>query len=311
MAASVICVGSNMTDMIAYVKRAPGPGETIIGDRFAQGFGGKGANQAVMASSLGAKVAMVTCLGDDANGTAYRQHFEALGIDTSHTHTAPGSSGCAPIWVEADGQNRIIVIPGANNSLTAAQAVAAVDALVAPASVVVGQFEIPQAVTAAAFAAAKKRGAITVLNPAPAESILPELLASSDWLIPNESEFALLATGAPTDSPPTDAAILAFAAKVGARLLVTLGAAGVALVDKDGASVQRLAAPKTTGVVDTTGAGDAFVGAFCHGLASGLNEPDAVELGMACASDSVTREGTQTSFPTLARCRELGVLPQK
>lgn len=182
-----MCVGSNMTDMIAYCKRAPGPGETIIGDRMVLGFGGKGANQAVMARSLGSEVSIVTCLGDDANGLSYRKHFESLGIDTKHTHTAAGvASGCAPIWVEADGQNRIIVIPGANNLLTAEQAVAAVEA--STASVCFGQFEIPQAVTAVAFAAAKKRGATTILNPAPAESVQPELLAASDWLIPNESE---------------------------------------------------------------------------------------------------------------------------
>ena len=106
------CVGSNMTDMIAYCQRAPGPGETIVGDRMVVGFGGKGANQAVMARALGANVAMVTCLGNDANGAAYQKHFESIGIDTTHVHTADGvASGCAPIWVEADGQNRIIIIP--------------------------------------------------------------------------------------------------------------------------------------------------------------------------------------------------------
>ena len=129
-------------------------------------------------------------------------------------------------------------------------------------------------------------------------------------LIPNESEFAVLSTGAPSDEPPTDAAILALAAKLkSSRLLVTLGADGVALVDAAGASVERLRPPPTSGVIDTTGAGDAFVGAFCHGLASGMPELEAVRLGMACASDSVTREGTQTSFPTRERCQTLGILP--
>lgn len=297
-----------MTDMITYVKRAPGAGETIVGDRMAIGFGGKGANQAVMARFLGSEVAMVNCLGDDANGASYRKRFEELGIDTSHVHTAAAgiSSGAAPIWVEADGQNRIIIVPGANHELTPQQAVAAVEAL--PAAVVIGQFEIPQVVTAAAFAAAKARGATTVLNPAPAEAISAELLAASDWLIPNESEFALLSTGALSDEPPSDEAIAAFAKKVGVRLLVTLGGAGCALVGADG-SVSRLPAPPMESAVkDTTGAGDAFVGAFCHGLAAGLGELDAVRLGMACASDSVTRDGTQSSFPSRARCEALGIL---
>lgn len=306
---TVMCVGSNMTEQIAYVKRAPGPGETIVGERMAFGFGGKGANQAVMARYLGSDVVMVTCLGDDANGSAYHKHFESLGIDTTHVHTASGiASGAAPIWVEADGQNRIIVVPGANDLLTPEQAVAAVAAVPA-AEVVVGQFEIPQAVTAAAFAAAKARGSTTVLNPAPAQSLDPALLSATDWLIPNESEFALLATGQPSDAPPSDEAIAAFASTVpkGVRLLVTLGCDGVALVDAAGA-VQRLPPPPTAHVVDTTGAGDAFVGSFCHALASGFAELAAIQFGMACASDSVTREGTQTSFPKRDRCAELGIL---
>jgi len=308
----VVCVGSNMTDMISYVKRAPGPGETIIGDRMVLGFGGKGANQAVMARLLGSEVSMVTCLGDDANGTSYRKHFESMGIDATHTHTASGvASGCAPIWVEADGQNRIIVIPGANDLLTCEQASAAV-AGVDASTVVVGQFEIPQRVTAAGFAAAKQRGATTVLNPAPAQTLDASLLACSDWLIPNESEFALLATGQPSESAPTDEQIVKYAATLQlqrVRLLVTLGAQGVALVDAECARVTRLPAPPTSQAIDTTGAGDAFVGAFCHGLASGLDEIDAIRLGMACASDSVTREGTQTSFPSRERCDQLGLVP--
>eukprot|EP00928_Gymnodinium_smaydae_P062230 TRINITY_DN46140_c0_g1_i1.p1 TRINITY_DN46140_c0_g1~~TRINITY_DN46140_c0_g1_i1.p1 ORF type:complete len:339 (-),score=62.70 TRINITY_DN46140_c0_g1_i1:314-1249(-) len=302
--ASVICVGSTMMDMVTYVKRAPGPGETIVGERFALGFGGKGANQAVMARLLGSEVAMVNCLGDDANGASYRKRFEELGINVDHVHTASGvASGCAPIWVEADGQNRIIVVPGANHSLTPDQATAAAESL--PARVCFGQFEIPQRVTAAAFSAAKKRGVVTVLNPAPAEQIEKDLLAATDWIIPNESEFALLSRGELSDEPVTDDAIIAFATKLGVRLLVTLGASGVALVDAACTTVTRLPAPPTGKVVDTTGAGDAFVGGFCHGLARGLDEVTACKLGMACASDSVTREGTQASFPDNEQCKQI------
>ena len=308
-------VGSTMIEHFTYLKRAPGPGETVVGDRTAIGYGGKGANQAVMACNLGSKVAMVNCLGDDAHGGMYREKLQAMGVDVTHVHIAAGiASGAAPIWVEADGTNRIIVVPGANNELSPEQAVAAVDAL--KAEVVVGQFEIPQNVTAAAFASAKQQGATTVLNPAPAAAVLAALLASSDWIIPNESEFVLLATGAPpppNGDLPSDEAILQYAAALRAqslstRLLVTLGAAGVALVSPAGDQVTRLAPPPTADVVDTTGAGDAFVGAFAHGLASGLAELDAVKLGMACASDSVRREGTQPSFPTLERCRALGLV---
>ncbi len=304
----VLVVGSTMIEHFSYVSRVPGPGETIIGERTALGLGGKGANQAVMARQLGATVTMVNCLGDDSYAEMYRRRFEEVGIDTTHVHTATGvASGAAPIWVEADGTNRIIVVPGANNCLTAEQAVAAVDAV--DASVVVGQLEIPQLVTAAAFAAAKKRGMVTVLNPAPAQTLDPALLAATDWLIPNESELALLSSGAPTDAPPTDAAILAYAAKhAHASLLVTLGAAGVALVsDVDGRKrVIRLEPPLPAAtVVDTTGAGDAFVGAFAYGLGIQKGPIAAAALGMACATDSVTREGTQPSFPTPDKCREI------
>ena len=198
--------------------------------------------------------------------------------------------------MEADGTNRIIIVPGANHMLTPEQAVNAVESL--SAKVAIGQFEIPQRVTAAAFGTAKNLGMTTLLNPAPAETIDPELLRVTDWIIPNEPEFTLLAGGTPTDD-----AIIEFGRRVGVRLLVTLGASGVALLSADG-SVQRVPPPKTPAVVDTTGAGDAFVGAFGHGLAVGLAELDAVRLGMACASDSVTRTGTQTSFPSRKRCRE-------
>jgi ribokinase len=162
----IAVVGSTNLDLIAYTPRIPGPGETLIGDRFVMGFGGKGANQAVMARLLGAEVAMVNCVGDDAYGELTRANLAGFGIDVSYVYTRPGASGVAPIWVEPDGTNRIIVIPGANHLLTAEQAAAAVTGFPS-LDVVIGQFEIPQAVTAAAFAAARRRGATTILNPAP------------------------------------------------------------------------------------------------------------------------------------------------
>ena len=293
----IAVVGSTNIDLIAYTSRVPGAGETVIGDRFQMGFGGKGANQAVMAGLLGAKVAMVNCIGDDEYGRMTLENFASFGIDVSHVRTAPGSSGVAPIWVEPDGTNRIIVVPGANYSLTVEQAAAAIASVESPA-VVVGQFEIPQPVTAAAFAAARRRGATTILNPAPAHPIDADLLTATDWLIPNEVEFAVIVGEAPSDG-----AMAAFAAAAGTRLVVTLGAAGAAIVRRDG-SVERMPAERAE-AVDTTGAGDAFVGAFAYGLAAGLDEAQAVRLGMACATDSVTRPGTQTSFPRRDRCLEL------
>ena len=287
--ARIAVVGSTMIDLVAFTDRVPDAGETLVGRRFQMGFGGKGANQAVMASLLGADVAMVNCLGDDAYGDMTLENFATFGIDTTHVHRTEGASGVAPIWVEGDGTNRIIIIPGANDALTPDQAADAVLSM-QDVSVVVGQLEIPQSVTAAGFRAAREREMVTILNPAPAAKLDRELLETTSWLIPNEIEFAML-TG--TDAAD-DRALSSFTTDTGVRLLVTLGEKGVTLVQSDG-SVSRIPTQPVK-AIDTTGAGDAFVGAFAYGLASGMDELDAIALGIACASDSVTRPGTQTSF---------------
>ena len=163
-------VGSTMIDLVAYADRVPERGETIVGERFVQGFGGKGANQAVMASLMGAHVSMVNAVGDDGYGEQTIANFKRFGVDTTHVRRGSGSSGVAPIWVEADGSNRIIIVPGANNQLLPEDAVAAVNAQ-ARVDAVIGQFEIDPAVTLAAFRAARERGAITLFNPAPGRAI--------------------------------------------------------------------------------------------------------------------------------------------
>jgi ribokinase len=287
--ARIAVVGSTMIDLVAFADRVPNAGETLVGRRFQMGFGGKGANQAVMASLLGADVAMVNCLGDDAYGDMTLENFASFGINTTHVHRAEGASGVAPIWVEGDGMNRIIIIPGANDALTPRQATEAIRSM-SDVDVVIGQLEIPQPVTAAAFLTAREQGVITILNPAPAAELDRELLKASSWLIPNEVEFAMLTGTDATD----DAALASFTHDTGVRLLVTLGEEGVSLVKVDGLILRVPAQPVKA--IDTTGAGDAFVGAFAYGLASGMDELDAIALGMACASDSVTRPGTQTSF---------------
>jgi ribokinase len=296
-------VGSTMIDLVTYAARMPDRGETVVGDRFAQGFGGKGANQAVMARLMGAQVAMVNALGDDGYGEQTLANFARYGIDTAHVRRIPGSSGVAPIWVEPDGSNRIIVVPGANGGLLPEHGAAAVVAQ-ERVDAVIGQFEIDHAVTTAAFRAARDRGAVTILNPAPGAAVSPDLAAVTDWIIPNETEFAILAraAGLPDDVEDPDA-LARVAAGLGARLLVTLGERGAALVGESG-DLRVVPAPRVD-AVDTTGAGDAFVGAFAFGLASGWDEVAAVRLGCAIAADSVRRPGTQASFPDAARCRAL------
>ena len=302
MAPRIMVVGSTMMDLVAYADRLPEAGETVVGSSFQTGFGGKGANQAVMARLLGADVSMVCCVGTDGYGAETLANLADRGIDTTWARHVPGASGVAPIWVEASGQNRIIILPGANLEMDPDVAVAAVND--GPASgVLAGQFEIPQAVTAAAFAAGRRRGAITVLNPAPAAPLDPALAAASDWIIPNEVELAALAGEPPGDDLPGDDLLRSVANRLGSRLLVTLGEAGAALVTTGG-EVLRFAAPAVD-AVDTTGAGDAFVGGFIWALAVGRNELDAVHIATTVAADSVTRPGTQLSFATPEAYRRL------
>jgi ribokinase len=285
----VVVVGSSNVDLTAHCDRFPADGETRIGNSFHQDFGGKGANQAVMAARLGGPVAFVGRVGDDALGASIVANLGGHGIDVDGVIVTPGSSsGVAPIWVDERGVNRIIVVPGANGLLTAADVEAALAGR--SAAVVVAQLETPQAATVAAFAWARATGATTILNPAPAAPIDPSLLTLTDWLIPNESEFAALA-----EADPSPAAAVTAQHRWGCGLVVTLGGRGVLVVDDDGFTT--IPAPVMT-AVDTTGAGDAFVGGFAHALATVADARDSARVGCACGSLSVTRPGAQASFPT-------------
>jgi ribokinase len=295
---SIAVVGSANIDLVAFVDRAPAAGETIVGRRFAQGFGGKGANQAVMAARLGASVSFIGALGTDAYADATLANFAQEGIDTEGIAIVPGPSGLASIWVEPDGTNRIVVIAGANAVVdpgTASRTIASRPALDA----VVGQHEISQAATIAAFRAARHRRATTFLNPAPAADLDAELLHLSDWLVPNEGELARLVGSSIHE---VDAELLAYSERVGCDLVVTLGSRGAVLVQAG--RVERFNAPRVA-VLDSTGAGDAFVGGFAVGVGLGWTAGDAVRLGIACASDSVARPGAQASYPDRARAAAL------
>ena len=297
---TVVVVGSTMMDMITYIDKVPESGETLIGDTFALGFGGKGANQSVMASRMGANVYMVNTLGDDLFGDSTLKNFQDQGINTSFIARTAGASGVAPIWVEKDGSNRIICVPGSNNAMTPAQATHAIESI-KDIDVVIGELEIPQDVTAAAFRAAQKKGIITILNPAPFAPLSAELLAASDWIAPNEHEFA--AMDSLKRSPDSDETIRDLAKTLGKRILVTLGELGAAFTAPSG-EIVRIPSPKVI-AIDTTGAGDSFVGAFAYGLASGLSEELAIKLGCACASASVTRRGTQSSYSSKEEAQEI------
>ena len=294
--AVIAVVGSAMIDLTAYATVIPAPGQTLEGDLFTTGFGGKGANQAVIAAHCGAEVHFVGKLGRDLFGDSIAENFKKLGIDSEYVERSDTPNGVAHIWVDANGENRIIIIPGANHEIESKKAIEAIESI-AGLAVVVAQCEIKQEVTLAAFSAAKKRGCATILNPAPYQPLSKALLAVTDWIIPNETEFKELHGQAPT----SDDVLKSF--RPGKNSIVTLGSEGAVLITSDG-DLTRMSAPKVN-AVDTTGAGDAFVGVFAFGLASGKNPEDAMKLGVKVASMSVTRKGAQSSYPSQAEIETL------
>ena len=294
--AVIAVVGSAMIDLTAYAAVIPAPGQTLEGDLFTTGFGGKGANQAVIAAHCGAEVHFVGKLGRDLFGDSIAENFKKLGIDSEYVERSDTPNGVAHIWVDSNGENRIIIIPGANHEIESKKAIEAIESI-AGLAVVVAQCEIKQEVTLAAFSAAKKRGCATILNPAPYQPLSKALLAVTDWIIPNETEFKELHGQAPT----SDDVLRSF--RPGKNSIVTLGSEGAVLITSDG-NLTRVSAPKVN-AVDTTGAGDAFVGVFAFGLASGKNPEDAMKLGIKVASMSVTRKGAQSSYPSQAEIETL------
>jgi ribokinase len=294
--AVIAVVGSAMIDLTAYAKVIPAPGQTLEGDLFTTGFGGKGANQAVIAAHCGAQVHFVGKLGNDLFGDSIAENFKKLGIGSQFLERSDTPNGVAHIWVDSNGENRIVIIPGANYEIESKKAVDAIESI-ADLAVVVAQCEIKQEVTLAAFSAAKARGCVTILNPAPYQPLSKELLEVTDWIIPNETEFKELHGQGPT----SDDVLSSF--RPGKNSIVTLGSEGAVLITSDG-NLTRVSAPKVN-AVDTTGAGDAFVGVFAFGLASGKNPEDAMMLGIKVASMSVTRKGAQSSYPSQAEIETL------
>ena len=294
--AVIAVVGSAMMDLTAYADVLPEPGQTLAGQLFTTGFGGKGANQAVMAAHCGAEVHFIGKLGKDVFGTAITDNFVKVGIHSEYVDRSETPTGVAHIWVDGNGENRIIIIPGANHEIEIAKAVEAINTI-QDLSVVVAQCEIKQEVTLAAFKAAKARGCTTILNPAPYQEISAELLNLCDWIIPNETEFRELHG----ELPSTDAILQSF--RPGKNSIVTLGSQGAVYVSADG-QLTKVGAPKVI-AVDTTGAGDAFVGTFAYSLASGKNPEMAMTLGIKVASLSVTKKGAQSSYPHQAEIATL------
>lgn len=274
----VVVVGSANLDLVATVEELPRPGQTLIATGYAEHAGGKGLNQAVACARMGAKTAFVGCVGNDDAGAGLRAILEREGIDTSRLLAVDSPTGRAFINVDSHGENAIVVVSGANAEVGVAKSVE-----IPSCRVVLAQLEIPLSTVEIVFGAARRAGATTVLNPAPAREIPAGLLAECDVVTPNETESATLGG---------TRALLA--AGVG-TVVTTLGADGAKI--ETSASVTPIA-PFPVTPVDTVGAGDAFIGAMCSEIARGSTLEEACALGAIAGALATTVHGAVPSLPT-------------
>lgn len=294
----IAVVGSANIDLTTFAERFPKPGETIFGQNFNLGFGGKGANQAVAARLCGAEVFMVARVGSDLFGPATIENFRKQGIDATHVKQVPGvSSGVAPIFVEPSGQNRILVVKGANDEIKPADVDAAAEILKS-ADCIVLQFEIPVETVYYTVAFARKHGIRCILNPAPAQAVDMAALKDLDYFVPNEHEAGTIiesSVASVEDARQCADKLLAGGIR---RVIITLGSNGALLAGKDG---KEHVAAFSVNCVDSTGAGDAFIGSFAVFLGEGTPEKEAVRRANLYAALSTTGVGTQKSFYDRAR----------
>jgi ribokinase len=289
---TVIVVGSINVDLCAFVERLPRPGETVIGGTFVREQGGKGANQAVAASRLGARVIMVGMVGDDDLGRAARAALEDERVEVGAVGAGQKHTGVAEILIDAQGENLIAVASGANDELTAERVTEALGRIDAHEAVMTSVLEIPMAAVSAAATIAGERGWTFILNPAPAAPLTGELLARCDVLTPNEHELEGLGR--------TSAEEL-LAAGAGA-VIVTRGAEGADLFRAGVAAHHQPAFEVDPS--DTTGAGDAFTGALAWALASGAELTEATRIAAACGALSTRAAGARGGMPTKAELED-------
>ncbi|SEC62206.1 ribokinase [Streptomyces misionensis] len=283
----IAVLGSTTMDLVTRAARAPRPGETVTGREFRTIPGGKGAGQAIAAARAGATVSMIGAVGTDAFGARLRETLEHSGVDTDFLRTVEGPSGTAHIVVDDEGGNSIVVVPGANGTVDHLSP--GDEGVIASADALLLQLEIPLAAVVAGAEAARRHGVRTILTPSPARPLPPELLASTDLLVPNEEE-AITLTGHP--DPRTAAAALLEAVPCA---VVTLGATGCLYVTRD-AEPLVVPAPRVE-AVDPTGAGDTFAGALAVALAEEKPVREALSWAAAAASLTVERAGASASMP--------------
>lgn len=293
MSGTVVVVGSLNVDLVVGLDRMPDPGETVFGTSLARHPGGKGLNQAVAAARLGAQVAMVGAVGSDEGGAWLRSLVEDEGISPTTIAIDPGTSGTAVIEVDDRGMNRIVVIPGANDSLSGDQVAAAL-AGIPEVTVVLAQHEVPMAAVEAALRIGRERGAVTILNPAPARALPDEVLRLVDILVPNEHEAALL-TGLPTDTLEQAMAATAALVQSGPRTVVMTRGDQGAIWARATESGSVPAFP--VHAIDTVAAGDAFCGGLAMALAEGLPIDQALTWASAAGALATTMAGAVPSLP--------------
>ncbi|HVS07417.1 MAG TPA: ribokinase [Candidatus Dormibacteraeota bacterium] len=289
--ARIVVLGSLNVDLVVTVRRLPQPGETVLGDRLGSHPGGKGANQAVAAARLGGQVAMIGRVGNDSFGAELIENLKSNRVDSSGVERDPAApTGAALIYVEAGGQNMIAVAPGANGALGPMDAQRAVSRLVA-GDVLVLQLEVPISVIEHAATVARRAGAFVLLNAAPAQRLEPGLLSQLDALVVNEREASAFVD---RDDPSTMAAALR---TLGPKLvIVTLGPSGSVFCDETG--VHRVE-PFDVESIDSTGAGDAFMGALAVGIARRLPTAAAVRFANAAGAAATSSVGAQAALPRL------------
>jgi ribokinase len=294
----IAVVGSANIDLTTFTDRFPKAGETIFGQSFDLGFGGKGANQAVASQLCGAEVFMVARVGSDLFGPATIENFKKQGIDATYVKQVNGvSSGVAPIFVEPSGQNRIFVVKGANDALKPADVDAAAD-LLKTVDCIVLQFEIPLETVYYCVSFASKNGIRCIVNPAPAQLVDLKAFTGLDYFVPNESEAeTITGMSVKTVDEARECAEKLLAGGV-KRVIITLGANGSLLASREGMEHVPAFSVKS---LDSTGAGDAFIGSFSVFLGEGLPEREAVRRANLYAGLSTTGVGTQKSFYDRAR----------
>lgn len=295
--------------LISYAPTIPTVGETLTGTSFKTSFGGKGANQAVQCARMGVRTGIIATLGSDSYGDAYFSSLKQERIDVSQVkQVSDQSTGIASIWVDERGRNSIVIVPGANLAMSPEDAITRLDNIFlhSPSlGIILFQNEIDVGTNRTALEYARARGVLSIFNPAPYTPQCRDLLRLAKIICVNEVELQMMGGGAHagandllSDSDITKACKVAFEDEDSylERIIITLGAAGAAIVNRsDPTRIQRYAAPVVS-AVDSVGAGDSFLGCLAAGLADGLSEDASIERAILCASYSVQREGAQPSY---------------